>query len=639
MQAEETASLEGFAARLSQRLDAESGLRVRTDWLLNTLRQHVGPSGSLPLEQALNLCFKQLLKEDIRLWSEGTLPLGISNESVECVVLEGSHMLQVDAGRNIAESIHSQRKQLVDNETQTLKASKRTLKLQLSDGHTTLPALEYRSVPCIPFPIAYGTKILVSASPEVHLGLLLLQSENVRVVSEAAVTADDIARAVCKDPPGDGAAGAAAVNAGGIQHANPQHPAPDPNGGPRPPPPPPAINRARPPPPVPANAVQRPPPFPPPTSFADPPFPFPPSNGHPSRLPRPPAEPLRPPPAAAAAAASTEVYDFDDDDDDFDLVVEDFHANPNGHAPAHQASSSYATFRGPPVPLSSSSDPLGFNAVPERAHAGVPERAQSGPSQPDAKRARLEPSSFSSSSETFGGGGVPSSSSLAFSSFTQSNGVRGAGTQGLSRSSQQSMLQREDKAEKGEEFTDNVDLWRVFVEAVTPQYAMRMGAYGSDDWTESPSSSPGISLKLSPLSDCERLILSVVRSACSGGGRKNVWCSPGVLLEAFGRLGIREQTPVADVLPNLENFCGTIFVKKKEHRDQYGDSVREDGDGGLYEMVSFGAVGKESGTGSQQGGTGASGRFGEEEKISFENTHFLKTVENLSSVFKHDTQV
>lgn len=59
---------------------------------------------------------------------------------------------------------------------------KRVLRLELNDGHRTVPAMEYRPISCLHTKLPPGTKISITGPIRCINGVLFLESKNVRLL-------------------------------------------------------------------------------------------------------------------------------------------------------------------------------------------------------------------------------------------------------------------------------------------------------------------------------------------------------------------------------------------------------------------------------------------------------------------------
>jgi hypothetical protein len=140
-----------------------------------------------------NLLLKALLDTDLSESSREVLPSnvdGLHKCTLSNVLTRGSMLvLQISDIKDVAQSMYSQlnkentRQMVLDDATQQAGFidGKRLLKLQLTDGHAIVSAMEMKPIPGLSTNTLIGTKILLKSVP-VQRGMLLLNAGNVEVL-------------------------------------------------------------------------------------------------------------------------------------------------------------------------------------------------------------------------------------------------------------------------------------------------------------------------------------------------------------------------------------------------------------------------------------------------------------------------
>lgn len=169
-------------------------LSARADWLAACVADFPGASPAAQLEHAV----RQLLAADLRLCAGApALPDGIGSVVKSC--LAGSFVLQIDELVDVA-------RKRDERAPDAPAGAHRLLKARLSDGFSSVSAIEYEPLPALSPAPARGAKLLVS-NPVVRRGLLLLAPDNtrllgggVRALEEALGGAEAAAAAACQGP-------------------------------------------------------------------------------------------------------------------------------------------------------------------------------------------------------------------------------------------------------------------------------------------------------------------------------------------------------------------------------------------------------------------------------------------------------
>uniref|UniRef100_UPI00358FF067 recQ-mediated genome instability protein 1 isoform X2 n=1 Tax=Myxine glutinosa TaxID=7769 RepID=UPI00358FF067 len=186
-------------------------IHVPTDWLsacLTWLGQQRVQQGS---EWTGRLVFDQWLSADLRELSFPVLPAHLAQVQKETLV--GPIALQMDSIMDISQPAYSQLQKLrgkcnsndrVASAPATFEAwegkAERVLMLELTDGIQRIQAMEYQAVPILNTHLPPGTKLLILGEVECRLGVLLLTSENVKVLGgevESLQASNSFGRMLC----------------------------------------------------------------------------------------------------------------------------------------------------------------------------------------------------------------------------------------------------------------------------------------------------------------------------------------------------------------------------------------------------------------------------------------------------------
>ncbi|PFH35796.1 hypothetical protein BESB_054470 [Besnoitia besnoiti] len=193
-------ALDAHAQRICEGLQAK-GLLATPEWTRRECRRLLSSPQSSPHFSSASstsrgtLAFPDLTEEklgDAFLRSEfaesaqPSLPAGVC--ALERGALEGVHLLEVLEAANLNESRKAR--------TRLAPSKNRFLKVVLSDGHTSVAAVEYRPIPAFSeATLQPGAKLLVCGAPPVRRGLVFLQQAHVRVVWGGAAPAEEAAGA------------------------------------------------------------------------------------------------------------------------------------------------------------------------------------------------------------------------------------------------------------------------------------------------------------------------------------------------------------------------------------------------------------------------------------------------------------
>ncbi|KAL7827425.1 hypothetical protein SRHO_G00331430 [Serrasalmus rhombeus] len=186
----------------------QTWLDACVEWVLEEAAGAAVPQARLN-QQVL----EQWLLTDLRDLAHPILPAGVSE--AEKMELNGCYCLQVDSLLDVSQPAYSQLQHVrgadctneqvtaVTQATQKPWEAKptRMLMLQLTDGVQSLEAMEYQPIPALNPSLPPGTKLQVVGKVEVRLGVLLLKSENVKVLGgevEQLVERHSQARVLCR---------------------------------------------------------------------------------------------------------------------------------------------------------------------------------------------------------------------------------------------------------------------------------------------------------------------------------------------------------------------------------------------------------------------------------------------------------
>ncbi|XP_036433903.1 recQ-mediated genome instability protein 1 [Colossoma macropomum] len=186
----------------------QTWLDACVEWVLEEAAGAAVPQARLN-QQVL----EQWLLTDLRDLAHPILPVGVSE--AEKMELNGCYCLQVDSLLDVSQPAYSQLQRVrgadctneqvtaVTQATQKPWEAKptRMLILQLTDGVQSLEGMEYQPIPALNSSLPPGTKLQVVGKVVVRLGVLLLKSENVRVLGgevEQLVERHSQARVLCR---------------------------------------------------------------------------------------------------------------------------------------------------------------------------------------------------------------------------------------------------------------------------------------------------------------------------------------------------------------------------------------------------------------------------------------------------------
>ncbi|XP_054977150.1 recQ-mediated genome instability protein 1 [Sorex araneus] len=189
-------SVTAIAERVETWLSATWHIKVPPMWLEACINWIQEENNNVNLSQAQinKQVLEQWLLTDLRDLEQPILPDGILE--IPKGELNGFFALQINSLVDVSQPAYSQiqklrgkntTNELITAETQvTQKAweakSSRMLMLQLTDGVVQIQGMEYQSIPALRNDLSPGTKILIYGKISFRLGVLLLKSENVKVL-------------------------------------------------------------------------------------------------------------------------------------------------------------------------------------------------------------------------------------------------------------------------------------------------------------------------------------------------------------------------------------------------------------------------------------------------------------------------
>ncbi|XP_055978496.1 recQ-mediated genome instability protein 1 [Sorex fumeus] len=189
-------SVTTIAGRVETWLSATWHIKVPLMWLEACINWIQEENNNVNLSQAQinKQVFEQWLLTDLRDLEQPILPDGILE--IPKGELNGFFALQINSLVDVSQPAYSQiqklrgkntTNELITAETQVTQKpweakSSRMLMLQLTDGIVQIQGMEYQSIPALHSDLSPGTKILIYGNISFRLGVLLLKSENVKVL-------------------------------------------------------------------------------------------------------------------------------------------------------------------------------------------------------------------------------------------------------------------------------------------------------------------------------------------------------------------------------------------------------------------------------------------------------------------------
>ncbi|XP_077105077.1 recQ-mediated genome instability protein 1 isoform X1 [Ranitomeya variabilis] len=184
------------ANRVRTWLSSTWHIKVPDPWLEACIGWIQEENGGSSLSQAVinKQVFEQWLLTDLRDLEQQVLPAGVLDSLKS--ELSGFYAIQIDSLVDVSQPAYSQlqklrgRENANDQVTATTQATQhsweskpsRMLMLQLTDGVQNLQGMEYQTVQVLHAGLPPGTKILLQGTISCRLGVLLLKSENVKVL-------------------------------------------------------------------------------------------------------------------------------------------------------------------------------------------------------------------------------------------------------------------------------------------------------------------------------------------------------------------------------------------------------------------------------------------------------------------------
>ncbi|KAM4052831.1 recQ-mediated genome instability protein 1 isoform 1-T1 [Anomaloglossus baeobatrachus] len=184
------------ADRVKAWLSSTWHIKVPDPWLEACISWIQEENGGSSMSQAVinKQVFDQWLLTDLRDLEQQVLPAGVL-DSLK-FELSGFYAIQIDSLVDVSQPAYSQLQKLRGREnsndqvTATTQATQhsweskpsRLLMLQLTDGIQNIQGMEYQTVQVLHAGLPPGTKILLQGTMSCRLGVLLLKSENVKVL-------------------------------------------------------------------------------------------------------------------------------------------------------------------------------------------------------------------------------------------------------------------------------------------------------------------------------------------------------------------------------------------------------------------------------------------------------------------------
>ncbi|CAA7397179.1 unnamed protein product [Spirodela intermedia] len=143
------------------------------DEMLELIKSIVVEEGNQSMDRLLGAVESELLNMDLRSFGSKSLPDPVGMKKLS--QLQGPLILQVVHARDIYQSS-------IDAAFKDSQYHHRLLRLNLTDGHTEVLAIEYTPIPSINEVIVPGTKVLLENKIVVRNGILCLNSKVVRII-------------------------------------------------------------------------------------------------------------------------------------------------------------------------------------------------------------------------------------------------------------------------------------------------------------------------------------------------------------------------------------------------------------------------------------------------------------------------
>ncbi|XP_037033650.1 recQ-mediated genome instability protein 1-like [Bradysia coprophila] len=168
-------------------------ISVDQDWLGGCVEWFLSETPRISNENLYKNAYEQWLLSDLAESGVKCLPQSVLSNKNE-FKFTGNYALQMQYVIDIAESAYEQYRTIHDKkldeaeepETEqrqrNISKKRRTLKLELTDGHTTVTAMEHCPIPCLNTKMVPGIKILIKGSMRCVNKVLFLQPGNVTVL-------------------------------------------------------------------------------------------------------------------------------------------------------------------------------------------------------------------------------------------------------------------------------------------------------------------------------------------------------------------------------------------------------------------------------------------------------------------------
>ncbi|XP_071820026.1 uncharacterized protein [Apostichopus japonicus] len=147
----------------------------------------------LPGDQLKDMVYEQWLDSDLTEIATPSLPQGLAQQ--EKITIQGSFTLQINSFQDVGSSAYSQLIKIKGKENENVAVSatqatqnrfepkpNRMLMMEITDGHQTIQAMEYQSIPALTPDTPPGTKILIQGTITCRLGVLTLTSRHVKIL-------------------------------------------------------------------------------------------------------------------------------------------------------------------------------------------------------------------------------------------------------------------------------------------------------------------------------------------------------------------------------------------------------------------------------------------------------------------------
>ncbi|CRK95021.1 CLUMA_CG008507, isoform A [Clunio marinus] len=166
-------------------------VKVKNDWIVECVKFFISQSRNIDNSQLYLQAYEQFLLADVKEASNPVIPMTVLRNK-QPFTLNGTFLLQMQFLIDIAESPYEQHRRLHNiklddveeiKESKTFAAKKkRVFKLELTDGHNTISAMEYTTIPVLNSKLSPGIKLQVIGPLQVVNHILLLESKNLKIL-------------------------------------------------------------------------------------------------------------------------------------------------------------------------------------------------------------------------------------------------------------------------------------------------------------------------------------------------------------------------------------------------------------------------------------------------------------------------